>query len=128
MTALLDLQLEAVLQRGDANLLESRDLALREMRIGEVVQRRPAPEAKRGREGLSRVRRPPVRLLLARLLNQTLEPGHVELLWLEPERIALGAGLHGCARAVREELSKLRDVAVERDRCRLGRCFAPDLV
>ena len=47
---------DAVLERGQAQLLEPGDLVLRERLVGEVGQRRPAPEVERGAQVLGGAR------------------------------------------------------------------------
>ena len=46
--------LDAVLERDQPQLLEPRDLVLRERLVGEIGQRRPAPERERGSCSVSR--------------------------------------------------------------------------
>src|ERR671928_222043 len=66
--------LDPVLQGREAQLLEPPDLVLREWLVGEVRERRPAPERKRLREP----RRRGGRLLVPRLLDKRLEARGVQ--------------------------------------------------
>ena len=69
-----ELALEPPLERGQPQLLEPRDLALRERLEREVRQRRPPPQRQR--------------LVVTLLLEQPLESMQVELAVVDPEHVA----------------------------------------
>ena len=85
------LGLEAVLDRGCAQLLEPVDLGLRPLRVGEVRERRAAPELERGVEPLARAVRVARRAHALRLRDESLEAVRVDRLRLGLEHVAPGA-------------------------------------
>jgi hypothetical protein len=95
--SLVELELVAVLDHCGVNLLEPGDLRLRERRVGEICKRRPAPEFERSRKRLLGFSRPPVRLLLTPRCNEAFELSDIELLGLDPERVAVRASLYSRA-------------------------------
>ena len=70
-----EIGLDPLLERDEAALFEPRDLALGEVVVCEVGQRRTAPQRQRLAQLLGRF----PRLCVACLLDQLLEPVHVEL-------------------------------------------------
>jgi hypothetical protein len=111
--------LDAVLERGEAHFLEPPDLVLREGLVGEVGQRRSAPE----RECLLEPRRRSGRLLVAGLLDEGLEARRVER--VDPQGVA-GRLSNQCA--VAEHPSQPRDVALNVLRRGRRRPLSPELV
>src|SRR5918996_4741518 len=79
---------DAILERSDAELLETRDRRLRERLVGEIGERRTPPQGK----PLSQSRRGGVCAPLSEgktaLLRQALEPIEVQLIRLELDQIA----------------------------------------
>ena len=94
-----ELGLDQLLVRSHPLVLQARDLALGERLVGEVVERRAAPERER------RVQRRDRPLGAARgelappLRQPALEPVRVELLGLDPQLVAVLARDHHVARA-----------------------------
>ena len=67
---------DAILERGEPQLLQSGDLARGERLAVKLGQRRPAPE----RQRIAQPRRPLAGVVAsARIGDQRLEPGHVDL-------------------------------------------------
>ena len=75
-----EVRVDALLERREPQLLEPRDLRLRERLVGEVGERRATPE----REGLTQLLRGRRGLAAARLADQPLEARDVQLGRLEP--------------------------------------------
>ena len=69
-----ELRLESVLERGDAKLVQPRDLGLCERLERKICERRSAPECKR----LAKCRRPLGRLELARGFDRAFEAERVD--------------------------------------------------
>ena len=80
MTAEGQLGIGSLLERGLAKLLETGDLGLREVLVGDVVERRPTPET----EAVVKCRRRSLWIArgeqLSPALEESLEPLRVELL------------------------------------------------
>ena len=114
-----EVRLDAVLQRREAQLLESPDLVLRERLVGEVGERRPAPE----RQRLLEPRRGGGRLFVPRLFDECLEARRVERIDAQrvPRRLRE-------QRAVPEHPPQPGDVALHVLRRRRRRDLAPELV
>ena len=78
---------DPVLDQADPQLLQPRDLHLRERLVPEVGERRTAPEGER----LAKMRRRPFgrvrRQRLPALPGEPLEPVHVELIGRDPEEV-----------------------------------------
>ena len=114
--------LEPPLERQQPELLESPHLVLRERLVREVGERRSAPERKRlaqeaRRAGWRRV---------VRCLDELLESQEVELVRPRLDHVA---GLAGDdRRSGPERLAQLRDVVLERVRCRSRRILVPQQV
>ena len=111
------------LDREQVHLLEAPDRRLRERLVGEVGERRPAPERERLAQPLGGL----LRLGAAGLLDETLEPVEIELLRREPDHVAgrerdeqLGAGA--------ERLAQPRDARLERAGVRLRGLVRPQLL
>ena len=83
--------LDALFEAGQSQLLEAGDLALRERLVGEVGQRRPAPERERlaqlggGARGIAAGERSPT------LFEEALEPVSVQALRIDVRRTYPGA-------------------------------------
>ena len=102
-----ELRLGALLEEGEAELVEPRDLLLRERLVAELGQRLAAPEGER----LVEERRPAHGLARPRLVDEAPHAGQVELLGLEPDDVAGRARLD---RVRAERLPQLRDEVLER--------------
>ena len=116
-----EIGVDPLLQRAEAQLLELRRVRLRERLVGEVGQRRPAPQRERlaqpgGRGG---------GIGVGRLRDQRLKASQVELGRLDVERVA---GRAGHQPAVAELLAHARDVDLDALRHRGGRRVTPHLV
>ena len=114
------------LQRRDALLDEPRDLALGERLEGQIRQRAPAPERQRLLEHRRRPRRAARGQLAAALPDQALEPVRVDALGIEPELVAVLAGLD--LPAAPERAAQPRDVDLHGLGGRGRRTLAPQLV
>jgi hypothetical protein len=112
---------DALLERREPQLLQPGDLRLRERLVGQVGERRPAPQAERlaqhprGRAGIG----------AAGLGDQRLEARRVELRRVEAEHVARRAGDEP---AVAELAAQARDVHLDALGDRRRRRLAPDLV
>ena len=100
---------DPLLEAAQVELFQSGDLALGEVRIGELGQGRPAPE-------LERLARHPVP-------HEPLELQHVELVVLDPDQVA---GRLGEQAVAIKHLPQLRDVDVECLLRRLRRLLVPE--
>ena len=116
-----------LLLRRDPELLEAADLRLREMLVGEVRQRRPAPQGEPALQRRGRRRRAAGGELAPALLEQPLEAAGVQLLRPDGQHVAVIAGGEGAA-AARERLPQPRDLHVEHARRGVRRRVAPELV
>ena len=115
----LDLRVDALLEQRQPQLLEPRDLALREGLVAELLERRAAPELER----VAKLRAALARGHDLRLLQERLRPVHVQLGRVDANQVAgrlrddpVGA----------EHLSQLRDEVLERGRGRSRRLLAPE--
>jgi hypothetical protein len=97
MTASGEIHVEAPLQAGDAELVESGDLGLREVLIGEVGERPPTPKIQRGLE--------------VAVGDQLLDAISVELAWSDLELVPQRSGEDP---VVPEYLAELGHVHLER--------------
>ena len=109
--AIGELALEPPFERGEAQLLEPCDLALRERLEGEVRERRAAPQRQR--------------LLVALLPEQPLEAVQVELVVVDAERVA---GRPRLQPIVVQQPPQAGDVAMQRGQRRRRRGLAPQRV
>src|SRR5919201_2050214 len=107
MAALGEVGLDPLLEGGETKLFEPGDLGLREQLVGEVCERRAAPE----RERLAQ----PVR---AALRDESFEPLEVELPRLDLDRVA---GRPSDDSLCPEGLPELRDEVLESVQRRSGR-------
>jgi hypothetical protein len=117
----LEIGVDPLLQRGEPQLLEARDLGLSERLEREVCERRPAPE----RQGLAQAIRRDLGFGLPGLAQQRVEPIEIDLVSVELESVArcpcdehLGA----------ERLAQPGHVSVKCRRRGLGRVLAPQIV
>ena len=117
MAAQSELGVGEQLLGGHAELVEPPDLRLRERLVGDVRQRRPAPDSER----LLQHRRRPVRTapgeLAPALREQLLEPARIEPLGIESQLVAAVAGQHDplgtVALAAGQCLAQVRDVDLQ---------------
>jgi hypothetical protein len=116
-----EIGVDPLLERAEAQLLELRRVCLRERLVGEVGQRRPAPQ----RERLAQLRGRGGGIGAGRLRDQRLKAGQVELGRLDVERVA---GRGGHQPAIAELLAHARDVDLDALRHRGRRRVTPDLV
>ena len=114
---------DPVLERGQSQLLEPRDLRLRERLPREVGERCAPPQAERGAQRLSRAGRVPVREPRPPLVAETDEPVEVDGLRVDDEPVARRSGLE---RSLGQELPQLGDVDLDRVARRVGRQLAPE--
>ncbi len=121
MEAELELGLEEHLLRVDALFLEVPDRVLREAPVGEVGERRPAPEPER----LAEFRRSLARRHRARLAYELLEAARVDLVRRDAEPVSGGARLE---RVCAEQLPDPRDAVLDVCRRRRLRRPLPQLV
>jgi hypothetical protein len=112
---------DPLLERAEAQLLELRRVRPGEGLVGEVGQRRPAPQRKRLAQPRGRGRG----IGVGRLRDQRLKTGQVELGRPDVEHIA---GRAGHQPAVAELLAHARDVDLDALRHRGRRRLAPHLV
>ena len=101
-----EIRVDAILERGQANLLEPSDLALRPRFVGELDEWRAAPEPECLAQPLGRGRRvcPP------RLGHQALEPVQIDAIRLDAELVSAGAGDD---HVTAERLAELGDVRLQ---------------
>ena len=109
--AVAELALEPPFERGEAQLLEPCDLALRERLEGKIGERRAAPQRQR--------------LVVAFLSEQPLEPVQVELVVVDAERVA---GRPRLQAIIVEQPTEAGDVAMQRGQRRRRRGLAPQRV
>ena len=128
----VELGLDALLDGGEAQLLEMCDLGMRERLVGEIRERRAAPEPQRLSQELHRALRRAVGERPRALLEQPLETCPVELVGCDPDLIAAPArhdhavGAGGITTV--ERLAKPRDVHLQALGSAGGRVLAPQLV
>jgi hypothetical protein len=84
LPAAREVGVDPLLERRQPQLLEPHDLGLRERLVGEVRERRAAPERERGAQLVGRTRR----LGPACLAAQPLEDGEVELVPADVQHVA----------------------------------------
>ncbi len=125
MPAEREIGVDAVLERRQALLLETRDLVLGERLVGEVGQRRAAPEGERRSQALRGGARVAALLCGAALGRQPLEAVDVELIGAQLERVTAAASDE---RALAERLPQPRDVDLHRLRRGFRLALAPELV
>ena len=121
VAAELDLGLEPVFKRRQAELLEPRDLLLQERLVGEIGEGRPAPERERVAERtgpLGRRKRP-------RVAHEPLEAVRVDRPRIDDEHVTGRAGLD---RPASEHPSQPRDGVLDDRLGRRGRLAAPEIV
>ncbi len=82
---------DPLLESCQAQLLETCDLPLREGLVREVGERRATPERERRAQRLGGSRGLSSGEKLSTINQQALEPGEVEFLGLEPERVPVAA-------------------------------------
>ena len=127
---------DGVLERPQAQLLESRDLGPRERLVGDLRVRRAAPFGQRSREAATGSLRVGGQERAA-LGGQALEPGCVQSVRVDPQQVATGLGrqhlavaarLTGARPARRQRVAQTRDVERDGLRAGVGRVVAPELV
>ena len=119
---------DALLQRRGVPLLEPGDLGLRERLVGNVGQRRPAPQRERLAQPRGGVGGSLARERLATLVREPLETIHVELAVLHLEHVAAAPRLKSLPVAVVERATQLADVVLQHLRGRRRRRLAPQRV
>ena len=92
MTTKRQLRLDQLLERRDAQIIEPGDLALRERLVGELRQRRAAPQRQRLHERRNGALRAAAGQLAAPLGNEPLEAVRVEALGIKLQLVAVLAG------------------------------------
>jgi hypothetical protein len=113
--------LDPPLDRGQAKLFELPDRGLRKRLVGDLGERRSAPEAERVAQECRRSRR----LRRCRLLDELLEAVHVELASPHLEQVA-GRPRYDTRSRRPERLAKMRDAHVEGGRARGRRLVGPE--
>ena len=125
VTAQSELGFEALLQAGEPQLFEMRALDLGERLLGELRERRPAPQVKRLAQPLGRrgdvARRERGRAFAA----QRREAHGVDRLRIGGDEVA---GRLGAQHVGGQHLAQLRDVDLDHLRCRRGHVLAPQVV
>jgi hypothetical protein len=125
VTAQAEVGLDALLERLQPQLLEARDLGLSERLVGEVGQRRTAPQRERLPEFRCRALRIAVSQPAPAVREQLVEPFRVKLAWHQFQRVA--TALRDQA-AVSDHPAQLRDVDVDAVQCAGRRRLAPQRV
>ena len=118
-----EIGVDPFLQRHESKLLEPRDLCLREGLVGEVGERRPAPERERLAESRRRTRCIPGGQALPAFVCEPREAVHVHSRRIELEHVA---GRAPGDRLRPERLTQLRDVHLHRVRGRVWRLARPE--
>ena len=116
-----ELGLRALFEQREVELLEARDLLLRERLVAELRQRLATPKVERLVEQL----RPPRRLVRAGFVDEAPQARHVELLRVELDEIA---GLPRLDHVRPERLPQLGDEVLQRRRGRRRRAARPERV
>jgi hypothetical protein len=80
--------LDSLLEAGEAEVLEARDLRLRERLVSEIRKRRPAPEGERFTQVRGRLSRGLIRERLPCLRQKPLEASRVEFVRRKGEQVA----------------------------------------
>jgi hypothetical protein len=132
MAAERQLGLDQLLERGDLQVIETGDLALREWLIGQLLQRRTAPQRQRPLERQDG----PLRMTAGQLTppfgRQPLEAVRVEALGIEPQLVAAPARHHQPGGALAglppECLAQAGDLHLHRLGGVRGWALAPELV
>ena len=129
MPAELELGLDQVLERCEAELLEPADLGLCERFIGEIRQRRAAPQREPELHCLGCALRAAPGELSPSLLNEPLETAGVDTLWIDLKLVAMLARDEKLRAArVPKRLAEPRHSDLNRLRGAGGRTVAPQLV
>src|SRR5215217_5842069 len=102
--------LDPLLERGQPQLLETRDLSLCEGLERDVRERGAVPQSERRSQRVGRTIRLARGQQLSTVHKQALEPAEVELLGLEREQVPAPVGLQA---PVAERLTELRDVDMD---------------
>ena len=123
-----ELRLDQPFERDGMQLVEPGGLALRERLVGEVGQRRAAPQRERLLEGRHRGLRASRVELGPGLRHEPLEPVRVELLGVELELVAVVARDDHVRGPASERLPEPGDVHLQRLGGRRRRVLAPQLV
>src|SRR5215204_4329777 len=124
MAAERQVGLDPLLERGQAQLLEPADLLAGEVLIGEVGERRTAPEGERlaqevrGRLRIRRPKRPPA-------AEELLEAVEIALAPLQAKQIAVAVRLKRRCSVTAEGAAELGDVVVQHVRRRRRGALAP---
>ncbi len=92
MTGEGQIRLDALLQRRQAQLVEPRDLVLRESRVGEVDKGRSTPQLQALAQTVGCVAVAPVRACPLAVAHVLLEPRDIDARRLDLEHVATGAG------------------------------------
>ena len=116
----LELGLDALLEGTQPELIQPRRFVLGEGLVGEVAERRPAPELQRLTQQLD----PPAGVRCLCLVEQPLEAAGIDCFLLDSERVSGSARLDHTGP---QDLAKLGDRVLQRRRGRWGRTFAPQL-
>ena len=116
--------LDAPLQRGQPELLEAGGLVLGEG-LGELGQRRPAPQRQRALDDVGRVAGPAAGKRGTTVGNEPLEAVEIELVRLELERVPGGTRVQA---RLGKHPAELRDVGLHHLPRRVGDGVAPQVV
>ena len=118
VTAERELRLDQLLHRRNAQILEPRDLRLRERLVREIGEHRASPQGERLFKRLERLRRALGCKLGATLVEQALEAVRIHLLGADLEAVAVGTRDHDVAATLacpaHESLAQARDVDLKR--------------
>jgi hypothetical protein len=121
VAAELDLRLDPVLERGEPELVEARNLRLEEALEGEVAERGAAPE----RERVAKSRRALGRRERLRVVHEPLEPASVDRAGVDAQQVA---GRTGLDHFLAQRLPKPRDGVLHDRVGRRRRLRAPEVV
>jgi hypothetical protein len=133
VTSARKVRIDSLLDRGETQLFEVRNLALRKRLVREVGKRRTAPERERLAEELRRRHGVAFGARTSGLCQPALEPSDIELVRLDPEEVARRPGLEYAIRAVAdharlERLSQPRHEHADDVGRGLGRNVAPQRI
>ena len=127
LTPECEIGLDPVLERRDVELVEPGDLVLREALVREIRQRRPSPEREGAPQLLGRLPGLAGRERGSSLGQTAFEAVAVELVRLDPKRIAAANGAKGLG-AAGQLLPEGRNTVLQHLRSGLGRVLSPELV